>query len=83
MVRCKIRGHGILPRPWMGDGGYLKGAHVDTGCFVVKGEVWGNYVYAFDYPLMGDWHFYDKLWRSEDKLEIAWWDKLVAEDMRG
>lgn len=82
MVKCRIRGHGILPRPWMGNGGYLKGAHVDTGCFVVEGRVWSNYVYMFDNPDMGDWYFYDKLWRTEDKLKIVWWDKLVAEDMR-
>lgn len=82
IVKCKIRGHDILPHPWMGNGGYLKGAHVDTGCFVVEGKAWGNYVYAFNYPDTGDWHFYDKLWRSEDNLKIVWWDKVVAEDMR-
>jgi len=83
MVKCRIRGHGILPRPWMGNGGYLKGAHVDIGCFVVRGEVWGNYIYMIAHPYGGDWYFYDKLWRSDDNLEIVWWDKLVAEDMRG
>lgn len=74
MVKARMCGTGnVLPQPW-------KGAPVlcrlSTLNFVIRVDLWKEYIFHFGKPSAGDFGFFRMVWKA--KPQVFWWDKLVA-----
>lgn len=51
-------------------------------CYVVRRDMWVEYVYGFAKPAAGDWHFLKELVRNSSAEKFAWVEGVFSETMQ-
>ena len=58
----------------------IKACHIGGICFAVKREIFDKFIYYYDQPSMGDFHFIDAVIKSG--ASVYWLDEFQAETFR-
>lgn len=51
-------------------------AHIGTGCFIVKSEIFRKFIHHFGVNRCGDFNYINEIFQHNPK--VYWWDKIIS-----